>query len=187
MTIFPTGKSNNESELEYEGEKAVFWTITEIGENTYFLKEFNSSADTVNQLASEDKKYSIRLVADYNSTGLENYTNLFGKEYKVVILKEVNQIWIQTNLDYSLNNGRSDSFEYENATISNVHTLNHWNSEYWEKKELKNGDNIDIINNNEIETYKVVNNINNTKMVKQSTIVTDISGNTKTTIDSGWY
>ena len=81
---------------------------------------------------------------------------------------------------------RCDSFEYENATISNVHTLNHWNGEYWEKKELENGSIINV-GENPIKKYKVISNGNDTKIVLLSTTTTDESGNTLTKIDSGEY
>ena len=156
------------------------------GENNFYLKGFNNDSDAVAQIVSDDNKYSIRLVADYYGEGLNAYTNLFGKDYEVVVLKDINQIWISTNLDYHIDSLRSDSFEYENATISNIHTINHWNGEYWEKKELENGSIINV-GDDIIKKYKVLNDINDTKIVLLSTTVTDEFGNTTTKIDSGWY
>lgn len=187
FTIFPTGQSNINSELIFEGTKATFWTNTLSDNNDYFLKELTSNTDTVSQSISQTNKYSIRLVADYYGNGLENYTNILGKEYNVVVLKDINQIWIQTNLDYYIDGDTCDRFEYQHSIISLVHTLNHWNGEYWEKKELKQGDNIDVIKNNQIDCYTITNIDNNTNLVKQKTIITDIYGNTVTKIDSGWY
>lgn len=186
MSIFPTGLSNNQSELIDENEKAIFWTNTLYDTNNFYLKGFNNDSDAVAQIASDYNKYSIRLVADYYGEGLNAYTNLFGKDYEVVVLKDINQIWISTNLDYYIGSLRSDSFEYENATISNIHTINHWNGEYWEKKELENGSIINV-GDDIIKKYKVLNDINDTKIVLLSTTVTDEFRNTTTKIDSGWY
>ena len=186
MNIFPTGLSNVQSELTSENEKAVFWCNTPYNENDCYIKEFNNNSDAVKQTVSDEDKYSIRLVADYHREGLNEYVNLFGKDYNVVVFRDINQMWISTNLDYYIDSLRCDSFEYENATISNIHTLNHWNGEYWEKKELENGSIINV-GKNPIEKYKVISNGNDTKIVLLSTTTTDESGNTLTKIDSGEY
>lgn len=186
MNIFPTGLSNVQSELTSENEKAVFWCNTPYNENDCYIKEFNNNSDAVKQTVSDEDKYSIRLVADYHDEGLDGYVNLFGKDYDVIVFRDINQMWISTNLDYYIDSLRCDSFEYENATISNIHTLNHWNGEYWEKKELENGSVINV-GKNPIEKYKVILNGNDTKIVLLSTTTTDELGNTLTKIDSGEY
>lgn len=186
MNIFPTGLSNVQSELTSENEKAVFWCNTPYNENDCYIKEFNNNSDAVKQTVSDEDKYSIRLVADYHWEGLDGYVNLFGKDYDVIVFRDINQMWISTNLDYYIDSLRCDSFEYENATISNIHTLNHWNGEYWEKKELENGSVINV-GKNPIEKYKVILNGNDTKIVLLSTTTTDELGNTLTKIDSGEY
>ena len=186
MTIFPTGLSNVQSELYSEDEKAVFWCDTPYDENNYYIKEFNNDSDAVEQSVSGEDKYSIRLVADYYGEGLDNNTNLFGKNYNVIVFKDINQMWISSNLDYYIDSLRCDSFEYENSVISNIHTLNHWNGEYWEKKELENGSIINV-GENPIKKYNVLMNGNGTKIVLLSTTMTDEMGNTLTKIDSGWY
>ena len=186
MNIFPTGLSNVQSELTSENEKAVFWCNTPYNENDCYIKEFNNNSDAVKQTVSDEDKYSIRLVADYHGEGLDGYVNLFGENYDVIVFRDINQMWISTNLDYYIDSLRCDSFEYENATISNIHTLNHWNGEYWEKKELENGSIINV-GKNPIEKYKVISNGNDTKIVLLSTTTTDESGNTLTKIDSGEY
>lgn len=186
MNIFPTGLSNVQSELTSENEKAVFWCNTPYDENNFYLKGFNNDSDAVKQTVSDEDKYSIRLVADYHGEGLDGYVNMFGENYDVIVFRDINQMWISTNLDYYIDSLRCDSFEYENATISNIHTLNHWNGEYWEKKELENGSIINV-GKNPIEKYKVILNGNDTKIVLLSTTTTDESGNTLTKIDSGEY
>lgn len=186
MNIFPTGLSNVQSELTSENEKAVFWCNTPYNENDCYIKEFNNDSDAVKQAVSDEDKYSIRLVADYHGEGLDGYVNLFGENYDVIVFRDINQMWISTNLDYYIDSLRCDSFEYENATISNIHTLNHWNGEYWEKKELENGSIINV-GENPIKKYKVISNGNDTKIVLLSTTTTDESGNTLTKIDSGEY
>ena len=186
MNIFPTGLSNVQSELTSENEKAVFWCNTPYDENDCYIKEFNNNSDAVKQTVSDEDKYSIRLVADYHGEGLDEYVNLFGENYDVIVFRGINQMWISTNLDYYIDSLRCDSFEYENATISNIHTLNHWNGEYWEKKELENGSIINV-GENPIKKYKVISNGNGTKIVLLSTTTTDESGNTLTKIDSGEY
>lgn len=186
MNIFPTGLSNVQSELTSENEKAVFWCNTPYNENDCYIKEFNNNSDAVKQTVSDEDKYSIRLVADYHGEGLDGYVNLFGENYDVIVFRDINQMWISTNLDYYIDSLRCDSFEYENATISNVHTLNHWNGEYWEKKELENGSIINV-GENPIKKYKVISNGNDTKIALLSTTTTDELGNTITNIDSGWY
>lgn len=186
MNIFPTGLSNVQSELTSEDDKAAFWCNTPYNENDCYIKEFNNDSDAVKQTVSDEDKYSIRLVADYHVEGLDGYVNLFGKDYDVIVFRDINQMWISTNLDYYIDSLRCDSFEYENATISNIHTLNHWNGEYWEKKELENGSVINV-GKNPIEKYKVILNGNDTKIVLLSTTTTDELGNTLTKIDSGEY
>lgn len=186
MSIFPAGVSDVHSELSGEDEKTVFWCNTSYDDNSCYLKEFDNDSNAVIQAVSDSDKYSIRLVADYNGEGLDRHVNLFGKNYNVVVFKGINQMWISTNLDYYIDSLRCDSFEYENATISNVHTLNHWNGEYWEKKELENGSIINV-GENPIKKYKVISNGNDTKIALLSTTTTDELGNTITNIDSGWY
>lgn len=186
MSIFPTGYSTSEGELLGDGQKSYFWTNTNCGEYTYYIKGLDGKSDGVSQIESADDKYSIRLVADYYGDGLDGHINILGKDYGVVVFKDINQIWISTNLDFQLGDDMYDCFKYSNSTISNLYTLNHWNGEYWEKKVLCNG-NVINVGENPILEYKVIgNNVSETLSLMRK-VEMDTDGNTKTIIDSEWY
>ena len=186
MTIFPSGYSTKEGELIGEGQKADFWTYTKCGEYTYYLKGFDSNSDGVNQMESENDKYSIRLVADYYGNGLDGYVNILGKGYEVIIIKDINQMWISSNLDFQLGDDMSDCFKYDNSTTSRLHTINHWNGEYWEKKTLENG-NVINVGGNPIREYKVIVGDSESKLSMMRKVEKTENGNTRTIIDSEWY
>ena len=66
---------------------------------------------------------------DFDEMNDEIIEFLIGKGYEVIIIKDINQMWISSNLDFQLGDDMSDCFKYDNSTTSRLHTINHWNGE----------------------------------------------------------
>ena len=95
-------------------------------------------------------------------------------------------MWISSNLDFQLGDGMSDCFKYDNSTTRRLHTINHWNGEYWEKKTLENG-NVINVGENPIREYKVIVGDSESKLSMMRKVEKTENGNTRTIIDSEWY
>lgn len=160
MTILPAGKA----ELDVYGRvnadsfrgEAYFWTSTYVhGDDVQdrYVKVFKYNKGGVEQAAICPSVYfSVRLVKDYDGTNFHEIEYIDGVPYKTILLSQAGQIWLASNY------ARTEGFlgdEYKNPEFAYVNDrevdeerktlfINEWNGEYWEKKELKEGDTIVI-------------------------------------------
>ena len=155
-------------ELITDVKNAILWTDTEFSGNTNYMKEFLSDKDTVRQIASkEDEMYALRLVMDYEDNKYGFNANIFGKEYGIVPVPAIKQIWINSNLDELL--GSEDynkRYEYESNIVNINYYINHWNGLFWEKRQLANGDTIVVEENGSNVNYSVLNSAGNSYLIK---------------------
>lgn len=184
FTVLPSYYADEYKELITDIKNAILWTDTEFSGNTNYMKEFLSDKDTVRQIASkEDEMYALRLVMDYEDNKYGFHANIFGKEYGIVPVPAIKQIWINSNLDELL--GSEDynkRYEYEGNIVNINYYINHWNGLFWEKRQLANGDTIVVEENGSNVNYSVLNSAGNSYLIKTAEV-----SKGKAVYDAGWY
>lgn len=184
FTVLPSYYADEYKELITDTKNAILWTDTEFSGNTNYMKEFLSDKDTVRQIASkEDEMYALRLVMDYEDNKYGFNANIFGKEYGIVPVPAIKQIWINSNLDELL--GSEDynkRYEYDSNIVNINYYINHWNGLFWEKRQLANGDTIVVEENGSNVNYSVLNSAGNSYLIKTVEVYKG-----KAIYDAGWY
>ena len=184
FTVLPSYYADEYKELVTDVQKAILWTDTKFSGNTNYVKEFLSDKDTVIQTVSKEyEMYALRLVMDYEDNKYGFNANIFGKEYGIVPVPAIKQIWINSNLDELL--GSEDynkRYEYEGDIVNTKYYINHWNGLFWEKRQLDNGDTIVVEENGSNVNYNVFNSAGNSYLTKTVKVV-----NGKAIFDAGWY
>jgi uncharacterized protein (TIGR02145 family) len=182
--VVPAGYVDD-SLLNGPGTEARFWTDTDVDDNRKYIKGFNSEHDNVLQDESKDNEwYSLRLVADNSSSYTIGKANVLGSNYDVVNIPELKQAWISTNLIYNPGDNYSEQYTYDYEGIAKEkYVLNHWNGKYWEKKELGEGDEINIKEDNGIVTYVCTVDESGNQVLVKGLKYKD----KRMVIDAGWY
>lgn len=165
-----------------------FWTETLINNENYVVG-FDAYHDNV--FVDNDKDgeyYSIRLVIDIEENSIGDKVNILGNTYDVISIKEINQAWITVNLNYKPNNNDSEQFDYHADNIKQERfKINHWNGDTWETKELNNGDEISVKDNNAIYNFVcVVDENGNQQLIKGEKYML-INNKWRMVIDCGTY
>lgn len=179
--VYPSGFANSKKELINFGEEAMFWTSDTDGENAVSIC-FSTNVDGVIKRKMPVGYYgSLRLVKDYNNDFYP--VELFdGMSYETTLMKGVdesgvttNYIWTKDNI--SLKNIDEDNYivindVYENEISGNTRFfINSWNGEFWDKKELLDGE---VVTLYEYDGYKneewvVINN----NLIRKNGIIFD--------------
>ena len=184
FTVLPSYYADEYKELVTDVQNAILWTDTKFSGNTNYMKEFLSDKDTVIQTVSKEyEMYALRLVMDYEDNKYGFNANIFGKEYGIVQVPAIKQIWINSNLDELL--GTEDynkRYEYDGDIVNTKYYINHWNGLFWEKRQLDNGDTIVVEENGSNVNYNVFNSAGNSYLTKTVKVV-----NGKAIFDAGWY
>lgn len=177
----PSIRDNNDN---VEQVSISYWTAT-----SGYAKTIQDSTNGIYQDIPTQYEYcSIRLVADYQSNWLGFNAGILGDTYGIVQIPETNQIWINRNLSYDLQNNTCFLPTEDEYKTMEYYYINHWNGKLWEKKRLEMGDKISIVNANSIVDYCVSKNpMGEPILVKIMTIETNGNGNDKVYIDAGWY
>lgn len=136
---------------------AIFWTSSHVyndADQDYYVKHFSWKNSGVMQEAEcADAYYSVRLVKDYDGANYFDTEYIDGIPYKTILFPESGQVWLASNY------AKKEGFIYGVSTpeVTDVNKgeiptqrkaifLNEWNGEYWEKRQLNEGDTIVIEN-----------------------------------------
>lgn len=172
-----------------QGEEARFWTSTSFDDSQFYINGFSyNHNDVLQDVSAEDEYYSIRLVMDVSDKLPDEYVNILGGLYKVVVIEDIKQAWIVGNLSYNPGYSISEEFEYEyDGLITEKYYISHWNGKYWKQKALNNGDKFVTARNGMVVEYTCVEDIEgNQELVKGLTYKLE-NGVRKLIIDAGWY
>lgn len=191
FSVVPAGYVTG-GNLDYAGTQARFWTDTRVSQSNRerFIYGFSSNHDDILQDESvAGEYYSIRLVKDIDGNDTtNNITNVLGNTYNVINISEINQAWIGINLNYNTksNTSRQYAYDYDDVTYD-CYIINQWNGKYWERKELNDGDEISVKENNKITNYVyLIDDNGNGQLIKGATY-TLVNDTWKMTIDGGTY
>ena len=188
-SVVPAGYVND---YLFEGAdyEARLWSDTAISgrTNSNYIKGFSYDHDNVLQDASEDGGfYSIRLVRPIDNSFVGPTQNILGVSYKVVNVLGTKQAWIVTNLVYNPGDSYSQEYTYQHeGIISERYVINHWNGRFWEKKELEEGDEVTVANDNNLTTFTCMTRNGEQELVKGLTYRIQ-DGVRSLILDAGWY
>lgn len=188
FAVVPAGYVKDSS-LEGSETDGRFWTDTDVDSEHKYIKGFDSMHDNVLQDESKDNEwYSLRLVRTTGKTYADNTASILGSNYNVINFPELNQAWISTNLRYNPGNEYSEQYTYDyEGIVTYRYAMNHWNGRYWEKRELSDGDEVNIKNGNSVTTYVcVIDRLGNQRLIKGLTYQATENEN-RLVIDAGWY
>jgi uncharacterized protein (TIGR02145 family) len=191
FSVYPTGYVNEDMQLVRDVSCAYMLTSTKNGDN-YIVESFLGDSDGMKSIDSiSTNMYSIRLVCDYSDNPNIELDDIFGKVYKIAYIKELGQIWMLENLNYSIKESDlSITYNYDGEnTITTIYTINNWNGSELESKQLQNGDEITVLNHdNSILEYKVIRtNSNDYILLKTKEFVEKNNGKIVQKLDVGWY
>lgn len=190
FTAVPAGYVSDGS-LGGNDEQARFWTNTSIISDTSknYIKGLSYDHDNVLQEASEaDGWYSIRLVRNVGKANVSDSSPILGTTYEVINIPDIKQAWIKTNLSFNPGYDYSEQYTYNHdGLVSERFVLNHWNGRFWEKKELNDGDEISVSEENKVTEYVcVVDEFGNQTLVKGNVFYVE-NKTRKLVFDAGWY
>ncbi len=163
MTILPSGvvilDAYDRPQANAFKEQAYFWTTTHVHDDQdqdVYVKNFAFNKGGVLQAAEcPSPFYSVRLVKDYDGSNYFDSEYIDGVLYKTILFPKSGQIWLASN--YAKKEGFVMAGGTEAPEIAEVNNgevlekrkalfLNEWNGNYWEKKEMKEGDTVVVEN-----------------------------------------
>lgn len=168
FSVIPAGYGDGYSQMNYVGEQAEFWTLTETERTDVYTKRFYYNKPNIVQIA-ESPKYlcSIRLVKDYDGSNFYGVETINGINYKTVLMPSENtdkgySIWTCENVSFSDKKYNPVEPNYENEiVVKNAYYINEWDGFQWRKKIVDNGDSFVIVkgpDGSENNEFRVVDN-----------------------------
>ena len=173
MSILPVGRvpesatfvDANDINGEF-GLVASFWTSTKWSVNEsekLYTKTFAYNSAQVMQDAFHDAKLSIRFVKDYDGSNYNEIETILGLNYPTTLVRGIHddfkysKIWTCINFydDSAALSGITSSEwdavpdEYKNTTT--IFYINEWNGTEWEKKPMREGDSVVILDKEGVE------------------------------------
>lgn len=149
MKIIPAGYGFgcDPSHFSHFGDKAAFWTTTELPSTDVYTKVFEYSKSGVVQIGESPESFlSIRLIKDYNGNNHNDVECIGGVNYRTILMPNKNSengytIWTSQNLSLIIpeckylvpNNGNDIKFEKH-------FYINEWDGFKWVIKEVYDGE-----------------------------------------------
>lgn len=163
MRITPAGYGDDGHHMTYFGERAYFWTSTNIKCTTAFAKRFSFNEGKVYQdIVPNSYLLSLRLVKDYDGANYRERENILGQLTDTVILpsqKTGAAIWTAENV--ALSSRYYHPFEPNNGvglTQTKRYFINEWTGKKWLSNEVVEGEKVvieDAPNNETLVEYIV--------------------------------
>ncbi len=164
FSIIPAGYADDGKNLLYFGERANFWTATNIHCANIFVKRFEYDRNKVYQdVIAAQNHLSLRLVKDYKGDNYKEVETILGQTYPTVLMPSIKKgksIWTSINVYYSSknchylvpNNGQGMSF-------TKKYFIDEWDGHKWLRNELNEGDSVIVKNapNGKVDVeYRIV-------------------------------
>ena len=162
MRILPTGFNLDGDRLEnyFNEKKTIFWTTTHIyndlGQDVY-TKQFNwNTCGVIQEALCPDAWLSIRLVKDYTGSNHFETETIDGDNYNTILFPDCGTVWTASNFASSKSEYRPKKANMgQNPYKRVVYFINVWNGKEWEKRALKEGETIVIMEGNEHCQYNI--------------------------------
>lgn len=154
MNILPAGYAYFARPMQYNrfGFQGAFWTSDMLYDTDVYTKVFDAKESGVLQIGERPSAFlSIRLVKDYDGSNHRGVENIFGQNYKTVLLPSLNNkngyaIWTAQNLNLR---ERHVEGVTPNAGLGvekrKAYFIQEWNGYDWDRIEMTEGDSVTIL------------------------------------------
>lgn len=158
FTVLPSGYTDDGGIMNYFGERACFWTSTNMEYTNIFTKRFEYNSNKVYQgIVPAKCRMSLRLVKDYTGDNYTESENILGQNYPTVLMPSVKNgkaVWTSINVYYTSPsckgchcgcNGMNDNLDpipNPNDILVKKYYIDEWNGFKWLRNEFKEGDSV---------------------------------------------
>ena len=158
FTVLPSGYTDDGGIMNYFGERACFWTSTNMEYTNIFTKRFEYNSNKVYQgIVPAKCRMSLRLVKDYTGDNYTESENILGQNYPTVLMPSVKNgkaVWTSINIYYTspsckgchcgcnCMNDDLDPTPNPNDILVKKYYIDEWNGFKWLRNEFKEGDSV---------------------------------------------
>lgn len=162
FTVLPSGYTDDGGIMNYFGERACFWTSTNMEYTNIFTKRFEYNSNKVYQgIVPAKCRMSLRLVKDYTGDNYTESENILGQNYPTVLMPSVKNgkaVWTSINIYYTsprckgchcgcnCMNDNLDPTPNPNDILIKKYYIDEWNGFKWLRNEFKEGDSVVVKN-----------------------------------------
>lgn len=163
--VLPAGYADDAGNILFFGERASFWTSTNMHFTNIYEKRFEYNKNNVYQDVIPGQNFlSIRLVKDYDGENFVEAEEILGQTYPTVLMPSTSKgkaIWTAVNISVSGKNFRELIPNYgQDMTFVTKYFIDEWNGHKWMRNEFKEGDSVVVKTdtNGKIDAeYRLVN------------------------------
>ena len=195
FTVLPSGYTDDGGIMNYFGERACFWTSTNMEYTNIFTKRFEYNSNKVYQgIVPAKCRMSLRLVKDYTGDNYTESENILGQNYPTVLMPSVKNgkaVWTSINVYYTSPsckgchcgcNGMNDNLDpipNPNDILVKKYYIDEWNGFKWLRNEFKEGDSVVVKTapdgKKDIEYRLVEGELTNIHTMVKNTVVDEIT------------
>lgn len=165
--ITPAGYADDGQNMLFFGERASFWTATNIECQNIFIKRFEYDKSKVYQdVVSGNNYLSLRLVKDYNGYNYNESEEILGQSYPTVLMPSIKHgsaIWTSVNIFFSNKKCNCNSLtpNYgQNMSFMKKYFIDEWDGHKWLRNEFKEGYSVvvkEALNGEPDVEYRLIN------------------------------
>lgn len=195
FTVLPSGYTDDGGIMNYFGERACFWTSTNMEYTNIFTKRFEYNSNKVYQgIVPAKCRMSLRLVKDYTGDNYTENENILGQIYPTVLMPSVKNgkaVWTSINIYYTSPsckgchcgcNGMNDNLDpipNPNDILIKKYYIDEWNGFKWLRNEFKEGDSVVVKitpdGKKDIEYRLVEGELKSVHAMVEDTVVSEIT------------
>ena len=195
FTVLPSGYTDDGGIMNYFGERACFWTSTNMEYTNIFTKRFEYNSNKVYQgIVPAKCRMSLRLVKDYTGDNYTESENILGQNYPTVLMPSVKNgkaVWTSINVYYTSPsckgchcgcNGMNDNLDpipNPNDILVKKYYIDEWNGFKWLRNEFKEGDSVVVKitpdGKKDIEYRLVEGELKSVPAMVENTVVNEIT------------
>ena len=195
FTVLPSGYTDDGGIMNYFGERACFWTSTNMEYTNIFTKRFEYNSNKVYQgIVPAKCRMSLRLVKDYTGDNYTENENILGQIYPTVLMPSVKNgkaVWTSINIYYTSPsckgchcgcNGMNDNLDpipNPNDILIKKYYIDEWNGFKWLRNEFKEGDSVVVKitpdGKKDIEYRLVEGELKSVSAMVEDTVVSEIT------------
>lgn len=147
FNVVPAGYADDAGNILFFGERASFWTSTNMHFTNIYEKRFEYNKSNVYQDVIPGQYYlSIRLIKDYDGDNFTEAEEILGQTYPTVLMPSVNNgkaIWTAVNVSFTGQHYKELIPNYgQDMTFITKYFIDEWDGKKWLRNEFKEGDSV---------------------------------------------
>ena len=195
FSVLPSGYTDDGGIMNYFGERACFWTSTNMEYTNIFTKRFEYNSNKVYQgIVPAKCRMSLRLVKDYTGDNYTESENILGQNYPTVLMPSIKNgkaVWTSINIYYTspsckgchcgcnCMNDNLDPTPNPNDILVKKYYIDEWNGFKWLRNEFKEGDSVVVKitpdGKKDIEYRLVEGELKSVPAMVENTVVNEIT------------